>query len=62
MLLPIQITTEFQLIQIFITHTVAGVRKFDHITPGLKENGYGFCTKNSFLKDVSAIYKSLHDY
>ena len=53
---------KFQSIQIFITHTVAGARKFDHITPGLKENGCGFCTKNSFLKDVSAIHKSLHDY
>ena len=53
---------KFQLIQIFITHSVAGARKFDHITPGFKENGCGFCTKNSFLKDVLAIHKSLHDY
>ena len=53
---------KFQLIHIFITHSVAGARKFDHITPGFKENGCGFCTKNSFLKDVLAIHKSLHDY
>ena len=53
---------KFQLIHIFITHSVAGARKFDHITPGFKENGCGFCTKNSFLKDKLAIHKSLHDY
>ena len=53
---------KFQLIQNFITHIVVGTRKFDHITPVLKENGCGFCTKKSFLTDVSAIHKSLHDY
>ena len=52
---------KLQLVQNFAARIITGLRKFDHITPALKELGWLNVNHELYLKDTTLVYKCLHN-